>query len=65
MGKDLIKKYVNMTYFCTPFIFYSILLTIGVTMNEKEFENLKSQFVTSSLEQLGGHRKLPYAFTKK
>ena len=34
MGKGLMKKYVNMTYFCTPLIFYSMLLTIGVTMNE-------------------------------
>ena len=34
MVKHLIKKYVNMTYFCTPLIFYSILLAIGVIMNE-------------------------------
>ena len=29
-----------------------------------EFENLKSQFVTSSFDQHGGRRKLPYAFTE-
>jgi len=32
--------------------------------SEDEFKNLKSQFVTSSLEQHGGRRKLPYAFTE-
>jgi hypothetical protein len=30
-------------------------------LNQKEFENLKSQFATSSW---GGRRKLPYAFTE-
>jgi len=34
MGKDLVEKYVNMTYFGIPHIFYSILLTTGVAMNE-------------------------------
>jgi len=33
-------------------------------LSEYEFKNLKSQFVTSSLEQHGGRRKLPYAFTE-
>lgn len=33
-------------------------------LNEKEFENLMSQFATSSLEEHGGRRKLPYAFTE-
>lgn len=31
-------------------------------LNKKEFQNLKSQFVTSSW---GGKRKLPYAFTEQ
>lgn len=30
----------------------------------EDFTNLKSQFATSSLEQHGGRRKLPYAFTE-
>jgi hypothetical protein len=30
-----------------------------------EFENLKSQFVTSSLSNYGGRRKLPYVFTEQ
>ena len=30
----------------------------------KEYENLRSQFVTSSLEQHGGRRYIPYAFTE-
>ena len=30
-------------------------------LSEKEYENLMSQFATSSLEQHGGRRKLPYA----
>ena len=29
-----------------------------------EYANLKSQFVTSSLEEHGGRRKMPYAFTE-
>ena len=33
-------------------------------LNENEYENLKSQIATSSLEQHGGRRKLPYAFTE-
>lgn len=31
-------------------------------LDKQEFENLKSQFVTSSW---GGRRKLPYAFTEQ
>ncbi len=31
----------------------------------EEFENLKSQFVTSSLGNYGGRRKLPYVFTEQ
>ena len=31
----------------------------------EEFSNLKSQFVTSSLDNYGGKRKLPYVFTKE
>ena len=33
-------------------------------LTSEEFSNLKSQFVTSSLENYGGKRKLPYVFTK-
>jgi len=33
-------------------------------LNEKEFENLRSQFATSSLEEHGGRRYMPYAFTE-
>jgi len=33
-------------------------------LNEKEYENLRSQFVTSSLEEHGGRRYMPYAFTE-
>ncbi len=33
-------------------------------LSEKEYENLISQFVTSSLEEHGGRRKMPYAFTE-
>ncbi len=33
-------------------------------LNEKEWKNLKSQFVTSSFEH-GGARKLPFAFTEQ
>ena len=33
-------------------------------LSEAEFSNLKSQFATSSLEQHGGRRKPPYAFTE-
>ena len=34
-------------------------------LNSEEFSNLKSQFVTSSLDTYGGKRKLPYVFTKE
>jgi hypothetical protein len=33
-------------------------------LSEKEYESLISQFVTSSLEEHGGRRKMPYAFTE-
>ena len=33
-------------------------------LSEDEYKNLKSQFATSSLEEHGGRRKLPYAFTE-
>ena len=33
-------------------------------LSKKEYENLKSQFATSSLGQYGGRRKMPYAFTE-
>ena len=33
-------------------------------LTKEEYENLMSQFATSSLEQYGGRRKLPYAFTE-
>ena len=33
-------------------------------LNEKEYENLRSQFVTSSLKH-GGRRYLPYVFTEQ
>ena len=33
-------------------------------LSKKEYENLKSQFATSSLEH-GGVRKMPYAFTEE
>ena len=33
-------------------------------LTEKEYENLRSQIVTSSLEQHGGRRYMPYAFTE-
>jgi len=33
-------------------------------LSEEEFSSLKSQFATSSLDQHGGRRKLPYAFTE-
>ena len=33
-------------------------------LTEKEYENLRSQFVTSSLEKHGGRRYMPYAFTE-
>jgi hypothetical protein len=33
-------------------------------LTEDEWNNLKSQFATSSLENWGGRRKLPYAFTE-
>jgi len=33
-------------------------------LNQKEFENLRSQFVTSSLVTHGGERYLPMAFTE-
>ena len=34
-------------------------------LTKEEFENLKSQFVTSSLSNYGGRRKLPYVFTEQ
>ncbi len=34
-------------------------------ITKEEFENLKSQFVTSSLGNYGGRRKLPYVFTEQ
>ncbi len=33
-------------------------------LSDKEYSNLKSQFATSNLDQHGGTRKLPYAFTE-
>jgi len=33
-------------------------------LSEEEYENLKSQFATSSLEGHGGRRYMPYAFTE-
>jgi hypothetical protein len=33
-------------------------------LSKEEYENLKSQFATSSLGQYGGRRKMPYAFTE-
>ena len=33
-------------------------------LNEKEFEFLRSQFVTSKTETRGGRQYLPYAFTE-
>ena len=33
-------------------------------LSKEEYTNLKSQFVTSSLQEHGGRRKLPYAFTE-
>jgi hypothetical protein len=33
-------------------------------LNQSEYENLKSQYATSSLELHGGRRNLPYAFTE-
>ena len=33
-------------------------------LTKEEYENLKSQFVISSLPQHGGRRKMPYAFTE-
>lgn len=35
------------------------------TLNQKEFDNLMSQFATSSLSGWGGTRKLPNAFTEQ
>ena len=34
-------------------------------LTNDEFSNLKSQIVTSSLDNYGGKRKLPYVFTKE
>ena len=34
-------------------------------LTSEEFENLKSQFVTSSLSNYGGRRKLPFVFTEQ
>lgn len=33
-------------------------------LTQEEYTNLKSQFVTSSLQEHGGRRKMPYAFTE-
>jgi len=33
-------------------------------LTDKEYENLRSQFVTSSSEEHGGRRYIPYAFTE-
>ena len=33
-------------------------------LTEDEYENLRSQFVTSSLKEHGGRRYMPYAFTE-
>jgi len=33
-------------------------------LTEEEYENLRSQFVTSSLEKHGGRRYMPHAFTE-
>ncbi len=33
-------------------------------LTKNEYENLKSQFAISSLEEHGGRRKMPYAFTE-
>jgi hypothetical protein len=33
-------------------------------LSEEEYENLRSQFATSSLEEHGGRRYMPYAFTE-
>jgi len=33
-------------------------------LSKEEYENLISQFVTSGLEEHGGRRKMPYAFTE-
>jgi hypothetical protein len=33
-------------------------------LSKEEYENLKSQFATSSLGRYGGRRKMPYAFTE-
>ncbi len=33
-------------------------------LTEKEFNNLRSQFVTSSLNTHGGRRYMPYVFTE-
>ena len=33
-------------------------------LTQEEYENLKSQIATSSLEEHGGRRKLPYVFTE-
>jgi len=34
-------------------------------LSEQEYENLRSQFVTSSFQEHGGRRYMPYAFTEK
>ncbi len=33
-------------------------------LRKEEYDNLKSQFATSSLQEHGGRRKVPYAFTE-
>lgn len=46
----------NLTRFPEDFMFQ---------LTKEEFENLKSQFVTSSSGNYGGRRKLPYVFTEQ
>ena len=42
-----------------------VMLDMYFQLTSEEFSNLKSQFVTSSLDTYGGKRKLPYVFTKE
>ena len=42
-----------------------VMLDMYFQLTSEEFSNLKSQFVTSSLDSYGGKRKLPYVFTKE
>ena len=45
--------------------FYRFLNDFYFQLTEEEFLNLKSQFVTSSWNDYGGIRKLPYVFTEQ